>query len=135
MRALKDATWRPNARNGGWGNTGGINSNIAPTPGIESLVPHTVLRGSPETEITITGFSFVSGSQVLVDGNAIPTEVVSRTEISATIPANILASAGNLNIVVRNPEPVRQPYWGDSSNIAHILVPFEYTNILPNEGW
>ena len=135
VRALKDATWRPNARNGGWGNTGGIDSNIAPTPGIESLVPHTVLRGSPEAEITITGFSFVSGSQVLVDGNAIPTEVVSRTEIIATIPANILSSAGNLNIVVRNPEPVRQPYWGDSSNIAHILVPFEYTNILPNEGW
>ena len=135
VRALKAATWRPNARNGGWGNTGGIDSNIAPTPGIEALLPHTVLRGSPDTEISITGFSFVSGSQVLVNGNEISTEVVSRTEITATIPANILAAAGNPTIVVRNPEPVRQPYWGDTSNIAHILVPFEYTNILPNEGW
>ena len=70
-----------------------------------------------------------------MDGNEIPTEVVSRTEISATIPANVLAAAGNLDIVVRNPEPVRQPYWENTSNIAHILVPFEYTQILPNEGW
>jgi hypothetical protein len=135
VRALKDATWRPNARNGGWGNTGGIDSNIAPTPAIEALMPHTVLRGSPDTEITITGFSFVSGSRVLVDGTEIPAEVSGRTEITATIPANILAAAGNLDIVVENPEPVRQPYWGNRSNIAHILVPFEYTNILPNEGW
>jgi hypothetical protein len=135
VSALKDATWRPNARNGGWGNTGGIDSEIAPTPAIESLLPHTLLRGSPDTEITITGFNFVDGSKVLVDGTEVSTNVISRTEISATIPANILAAAGNLDIIVENPEPVRQPYWGSRSNIGHILVPFEYTNILPNEGW
>jgi len=132
---VKNAQWRENARNGGWGNTGGIDSHIAPTPAIEAISPHTVPRGSGETTVNLSGFNFVTASQVLVDGAAVPTQVVSRTEIVATIPASVMAQAGNLDIVVQNPTPVRRPYWGDTSNVAHILVPFEYTQYLPNEGW
>jgi hypothetical protein len=135
MEALKEATWRPNARNGGFGNSGGFDSELAPTPGIENFMPHTILRGAGETTIQITGFNFVQGSQVLVDGQAVPTTAKSRTEIEARIPAGMFADAGKLEVVVRNPMPLANPVWGDTSNIGYVLVPYEFTKILPQPRW
>ena len=74
-------------------------------------------------------------SLVYVGGEAVPTSVDSRTEITATVPANVLARAGKLEVVVKNPEPVAEPIWGDTSNAAYILVPFEFTKTLPQPGW
>jgi imidazolonepropionase-like amidohydrolase len=135
MRAAKDATWRPNARNGGWGNTGGIDTQLSPPPGIEAIMPYVVNQNSTDTEMTITGFNFVEGSSVMVDGNPIPTTVVSRTEISLTIPALILATAGKHAISVENPLPVRSPEWGNKSNPAYLLVPFAFTTAHSQNRW
>jgi hypothetical protein len=132
--ALKQATWRPNA--------GPTNINIqgpaaafptvpdlwaSPTPGIESIGPHTIIQGSPTQTLDIKGFNFVKRSVVYVDDQPVPTQVVSRTEIKATIDTQILANAGNRAVVVKNPGPLDPNAWGDSSNRAHILVPFSYT--------
>ncbi|MEY4879104.1 MAG: hypothetical protein RJB62_573 [Pseudomonadota bacterium] len=135
VAALKDATWRPNARNGGWGQTGGIDSRIAPTPAIEKLVPYTIPRGTADTQVTITGFNFVEGSKVLVEGQEVPATITSRTEITATVPASALANVGLIDIVVQNPEPVHSHVWGDTSNTAHVLVPLETTKILSADHW
>jgi len=135
VAALKQATWRPNVRNGGWGQTGGIDSMIAPTPAIETLSTYTLPRGTGDTQVTITGFNFVEGSKVLVEGQEVTATVNSRTEISATVPASALANLGLIDIVVRNPEPVHSHVWGDTSNTAHILVPLETTLILPGDHW
>ena len=35
----------------------------------------------------------------------------------------------------QNPQPITTPVWGDTSNIAHLLVPFEFTKILPQPRW
>jgi hypothetical protein len=133
--ALKTATWRPQAQNGGFGGAGGFESELAPTPGIEAFAPHTVLRGSPDTVVKITGFNFVKGSQVTVDGTVVPAKVTSRTEIEATIPAAVLANAGRHHIMVRNPKPLATPIWGETSNPAHLLVPYEFTKVLPQPRW
>jgi len=135
MAAAKEATWRPNARNGGWGNTGGIDSQLAPPPGIEGIMPYVVNQNSVDTEITITGFSFVEGSVVSVDGTPVTATVVSRTEITATIPARVLASAGKHAINVENPLPVRRPEWGNTSNPAYLLVPFAFTTSHSQNRW
>ena len=135
MRAAKDATWRPNARNGGWGNTGGIDTQLSPPPGIEAIMPYVVNQNSTDTEMTITGFNFVEGSSVMVDGNPVPATVVSRTEISLTIPALILATAGKHAISVENPLPVRSPEWGNKSNPAYLLVPFAFTTAHSQNRW
>ena len=134
VAALKQATWRPNA--------GPTNVNIqgaaapfppvpdlwaSPTPAIESIFPHTLIQGSPSQTLDIKGFNYVKGSVVYVDGEPIPTQVVSRTEIKATIDSHILATAGNRALVVKNPAPVDANAWGDTSNKAHILVPFSFT--------
>jgi hypothetical protein len=135
MQAVKDATWRANARNGGWGNTGGLDSELAPPPGIEMIMPYVVDQNSADTTMTITGFNFVEDSMVHVDGNPVPTNVVSRTEITATIPASVLANAGKHSISVENPQPVRSPEWGNMSNPGYLLVPFEFTTRHSQNRW
>jgi hypothetical protein len=134
VAALKQATWRPNV--------GPANPNIqgpalpysaipdmwaSPTPAIESLLPHSVIQGSPAQMLDIKGFHYVKGSQVYVDGEPVPTEVVSRTEIKTMVDAAILAQAGNHRIVIKNPLPLDPTAWGDTSNAAHLLVPFAFT--------
>ena len=134
VNALKQATWRPNA--------GPTLLNIqgpakpyatvpdmwaSPTPAIESMDPHTIIQGSPTQELDIKGFNFVKRSIVYVDGVAVPTQVVSRTEIKARVDSNILMNAGNKAVEVKNPAPLDPNAWGDTSNKAHILVPFSYT--------
>ena len=127
MRALKNATWQPNARNGRFAAVGGIDSEKALTPGIEAITPYTLIRGTGDTDMRITGFHFVTGSQAYIRDQAIPTAVDSRTEIRVTIPASVLAEAGKHPITIKNPEPLVNPRWGDTSNPAYVLVPFEFT--------
>ena len=69
----------------------------------------------------------MKGSVVYVDGQPVPTQVVNRTEIKATVDSHILAQAGNRTVEVKNPLPLDANAWGDTSNKAHILVPFSYT--------
>ena len=130
--AVKAATFRPNARNGGWGGVGGIDSELAPTPGIEAIMPYVVNKNSPSTEVTVTGFNFVNGSKAHVDGAEVPTQVVSRTELKLTVPADALTEHGKHSIVVKNPLPLGTPEWGDTSNPAFLLVPTEFTKTHSN---
>jgi hypothetical protein len=99
----------------------------SPTPAIESMDPHTIIQGSPTQELDIKGFNFVKRSVVYIDGVAVPTQVVSRTEIKATVDTNILSNAGNRSVEVKNPAPLDPNAWSDTSNKAHILVPFSFT--------
>jgi imidazolonepropionase-like amidohydrolase len=134
VAALKQATWRPNA-----GPTLLFIQGPAapfptvpdlwasPTPAIESMSPHTVIQGSPTQELDIKGFNFVKRSVVYIDDQPVPTNVVSRTEIKATVDSHVLANAGNRVVVVKNPIPLDPNAWGDTSNKAHILVPFSFT--------
>lgn len=136
--ALKDATFRPNihAVRGEPGLPGTIpNFHASPTPGVESILPHTIMRGSAATTIQLTGFNFVQRSMIYADDIPVPTRVLSRTEIEATLDENLLSQAGKLEITVRNPQPVNEPEWGDTSNPAYVLVPFEFTTVLPQPRW
>ena len=128
--AVKSSQFRPNVNSvrGEPGLPDSIpNFATSPTPGIEVMSVHTLIRGTPTTPLRLTGFNFVQRSLVYVDGEAVPTHVISRTEIEAQISENILARAGLKEIVVKNPEPVRSPIWGDTSNPVYLLVPFEFT--------
>jgi imidazolonepropionase-like amidohydrolase len=137
--SLKQAT-AGGGRGGGGGNQPAapppaLNPAASPTPGIEGTAPHTILRGSPDTDITVTGFNFVQRSQAYYDGVAVPTRVVNRNQLVATIPNNLLGRAGAFKLLVKNPEPLAAPAWGSESNYANILVPFEFTKILPQPRW
>ena len=100
---------------------------ISPTPAIDAITPRTIAQNSPETIVTIKGVSFVQRSKVFMGETELPTEIVSNDLIRVTLSEEILAEAGKLKLVVKNPLPVSDPVWGDTSNAAYILVPFEFT--------
>jgi hypothetical protein len=126
---LKRATYRPNiyATRGEPGIPGIPNHYAHPTPGLESIFPRTLIQGTPTTTVKLTGFNFVQRSVVHVDGEPVPTRVLSREEIEFELDENILAKAGMKEIHVKNPTPSLEPTWGDTSNAATLIVPFAFT--------
>jgi hypothetical protein len=101
---------------------------ISPTPAIDAIYPRTIRQNSPETVVTIEGVSFVQRSKVYYGETELPTEIVSNDMIRVTLSEEMLSEAGKLKLVVKNPLPVADPVWGDTSNAAYILVPFEFTD-------
>jgi hypothetical protein len=51
---------------------------------------------------------------------------VSPTELQVTVDAALL-KPGTLFLTVKNPQPLATPMWGDTSNIARLLVPYRFT--------
>ena len=100
---------------------------VSPTPGIEETSVHTIIQGTSDTSVTVKGINFVKRSVAYAGETPMPTQVVSKTELRATIPADLLANAGKLHITIRNPEPLSDYDWGPKSNTANILVPFSFT--------
>jgi hypothetical protein len=115
-----------NRRSGGLGAV--PDPSLSPSPGIETLFPHTVIQGTPDTTFTLSGINFVKRSLVYANGQPMPTAVTSATELTFVIDANTLNKAGKLKIVVKNPEPLAAPEWGAISNEAYVLVPFRFTS-------
>jgi hypothetical protein len=110
---------------------------LSPTPGIETLFPHTIIQGAPDTEFTLTGVHFVKRSVVYANGEPVPTNVASGTRLTFRISRNLLAEAGKIHVVVKNPEPmtVGSQIWGNTSNTAHILVPFSFTTAWSHNAY
>jgi hypothetical protein len=104
--------------------------SLSPTPAIETIAPRTVLQGTSDTTVALTGVNFVKRSVVYVNGEAVPTMVESGTKLRFVVPQNTLGRAGKLHVVVKNPQPLATVEWGDTSNTAHILVPFAFSTEL-----
>jgi len=110
-------------------NPGNVSSNSVsfsvttqPAPTISStngLSPSSVIAGSPAFVLTISGTNFANGAAVLWGvGSAqvqIPATVLSATQVSAQITANLVAAAGTTLLAVQNPG-------GVTSNFANFVV-------------
>ena len=102
-------------------NPAGAASNALPFtvtgagPSIVSLLPSVAKIGAPDTVIHLTGASFVSGAQVLVNGAPVNASFESSTQISGLVPASFFAKAATLTIAVKNPD-------GALSNQASLTV-------------
>jgi hypothetical protein len=103
---------------------------ISPTPGIDSIAPRTVLQGTAQTTVALTGVNFVKRSVAYVNGEPVATTVDSATKLRFVLPPEKFANAGKLHVIVKNPQPVENNEWGDTSNTAHILVPYAFSTEL-----
>jgi uncharacterized protein (TIGR03437 family) len=89
-------------------NAGGTPSAAAmfpiniPTPTITSLGPASATEGGSAFTLTVNGTSFLSGATVSWNNTALATTFVSATQLTAAVPANLIAGAGNMNITVTN---------------------------------
>ena len=81
--------------------------------------------------VTLKGINFVKGSVVHLKGKPVPTQLVSRTELTFTLDSEVQKTAGRFDLVVINPAPVDTFYsrgmWGNgTSNMAHLVINYRY---------
>jgi hypothetical protein len=94
---------------------GGASSS--PVPVLSSIAPTSVLMGSADTTLTLMGSGFTATSVVHVNGSPVATTYASSTQLTATLPAPDLASAGTLQINVVTPSP-----GGGTSGVISLAV-------------
>lgn len=117
-------------------NTGGLNSNSVtftvnnPAPGLTGMTPVSMIAGSGDTKVTLTGSNFVTSSTVNFSGQVLTPQFVNSTTLNVTMPASNITSAGLFPVKVTNPGPGG----GTSSSITFTVnnaVPF-LTSLTPN---
>src|ERR1017187_1924797 len=100
-------------------NPGGAVSNTVTfavlAPAISSLSSTSIAAGSAAFVLTVSGANYLSGSQVSFNGAALAATFVNSTTSTATVPANLLATPGAVNVQVVNPG-------GSLSNVVTFTV-------------
>ncbi len=91
---------------------------LNPAPAIAQVSPATIIQMN--TTIVLSGNGFVSGSEVLVGGVAVPTTVVDGSHLSATLVVPSISTA-SLMLSVSNPAP--GPIVGSSLSVPVDIAP------------
>jgi hypothetical protein len=94
-----------------------------PVPQLEEVSPKVAFENSGEIELNLKGKDFFPVSSVWFGGNRIPSRFISQQELTATIPAHLLA-VGTFRVSVSNPIPHVAPDRGGVSNALGFLVKF-----------
>ncbi len=88
-----------------------------PVPSISSLSPSSLAVGSASQTLMIYGAGFTSSSTVTFNGMPHAPTFVSAAQLSISLSASDLGTAGSFPVVVKNPQP-----GGGNSNTAELLV-------------
>jgi uncharacterized repeat protein (TIGR01451 family) len=83
-----------------------VTANFVPVASISSLSPESAAPSGAAFTLTVNGTGFISGAAVQWNGTALSTSFVSATQLSASVPATLIASAGMATISVVNPGAV-----------------------------
>jgi hypothetical protein len=78
---------------------------LNPTPMLTGLTPSSVSPGSGAFSLSLSGSGFVPGAQAFFGSTAFATTYVSGSVVNAAVPAYLVASAGNVEVIVVNPTP------------------------------
>lgn len=81
--------------------TNSVSFTILPSivgPQITSLSPNSEAVGASGFTLTVNGSGFVSGTTVLWNSQALTTTFVSATQLTATVPASLIAIAGTASV-------------------------------------
>ena len=90
----------------GGGASTSLNFNINnPLPGVTSLSPDHLTAGGSAFTLTVNGKNFVTTSTVRWNGTDLVTTLVSPTQVTAQVTAQLAANPGWVNITVFNPLP------------------------------
>ena len=74
-----------------------------PVPAITSTSPASVVAGSPNTPLTVTGTGFDDQCQIRLNGSGKSTTFVSDTQLTGVIAASLMTTAGAIAVTVNNP--------------------------------
>jgi hypothetical protein len=96
---------------------------LSSLPQIDGLVPISTTAGGPDFTLEVVGENFVDGATVLWNGTALPTSFDSSSAVTADVSAAHIATAGTVEIIVRNP---------GSDNLDSNPAFFEIRNPVPH---
>lgn len=115
----------------------GFGANRQPQPTIETIDPGrrdyadpdyskaVVKEGGPTLTLKLTGFNYFQRSQVYFNNIPVPTRVISRVALEATIDESLLRTPGRYTVVVRNlglADPANPALGNGTSNKAWLIV-------------
>jgi len=77
-----------------------------PTPPVllAAVSPSNVYARTDDFTVEVTGDRFTPEVRITVDGSELPTRFVSPQQLSATVPATMIANAGSRRVIVRSPD-------------------------------
>lgn len=102
--AINNTAYRwPWAATAGQPNTWATTTLGNALPQLTALTPFTATVGDGPITLTVDGFNFASGATLYWSNVAVTTTFVSSTQLTATVSAAQLATAGTLPVTVRNP--------------------------------
>jgi hypothetical protein len=90
-----------------------------PVPAISSTSPSSATAGGPGFTLTVNGSNFVSSSKVHWKTSTLTTHFVSSTQVTATVPASDIATAGTASVTVVN----APPGGGTSNAVTFTITP------------
>ena len=76
-----------------------------PVPFTQEVSPLAVAPGSSALTLNLQGVQLASGAVAKWNGTSLTTSVISATKATATVPASLLATAGNGTVTLVNPKP------------------------------
>ena len=119
-------------RTAGTANVTVINSGAAPSnalaftimaaPALTTLSPPSVQAGRYPFTLIVNGTGFVSGAVVNWNGTALTTAFVSATQLTASVPASLVRTAGTASITVANPHTTPTPLLTETITAAPTLT-------------
>jgi hypothetical protein len=79
-----------------------LTNQSAPSPqfSVSSLAPMNIAAGNPDLALTIAGSGFTSGDSVSANGASLQVGAVTPTQITTTVPADLLSVPGDVRIAV-----------------------------------
>ncbi|MDQ6788269.1 MAG: hypothetical protein M3033_15800, partial [Acidobacteriota bacterium] len=77
-----------------------------PVPPIQVgyVTPQSVYAGSKTFRLEVNGDKFTPDSLIFLNGNQLPTNFINPQKLTADVPANMIAGAGSVFIIVRTPD-------------------------------
>ena len=99
-----------------------------PVPSLTSVSPSTAYVGGGGFTLTVNGANFVSGDTVEWNNSGVTTTFVSRTQLTAIVPAGDIATQGTASVTVVN------PVGGTSNSISLVISPPPVVQAQYNQG-
>ena len=77
-----------------------------PTPPmrLEFITPQTIYAGSGSFRLEVNGDRFDPAAKIVLNGEQLPTQVVSPQKLVANVPASKIASEGSITVIARTPD-------------------------------
>ncbi len=97
-----------------------------PAPTLSSIAPASANAGGSSFTLTANGSNFINGSTINWNGTALTTTFVNATQLTATIPAANITSAGTADVTVFTPTP------GGGSSTSQTFTINVATNPVPS---